>query len=131
VQVPLDGAGTEEEPRTDLRVRQAVASEPGDVPLLRSQFVTRLVGPPADLLARGQQLLARALGERVDSHRRELIVGGAELGARVDSAILAAQPLAVEQVRARQVHAHLGSSEVVECLPIQPLGGHAGAHERA
>ena len=44
-----------------------------------------------------EELRTCALGERVHPHRRELVVRGAELGARVDSAVLAAQPLAVEQ----------------------------------
>ena len=64
-----------------------------------SQIVTRLDRPLAHVLARRQQLPARALGERLHPHRRELVVRGAELGARVDSAMLAAQPLAVEEMR--------------------------------
>jgi hypothetical protein len=40
--MPLDRAGTEEEARADLRVRQPVTREPRDLPLLRSQIVARL-----------------------------------------------------------------------------------------
>jgi hypothetical protein len=56
--------------------------------------------------------------------------GGAELGARVDPAMLATEPLAVEQMRARKVHAHLASPEAVERLAVQPLGGLPRAQER-
>ena len=80
-------------------------------------------GPLAHRLTRRQQLLARAFGECLHADRCELVVGGAELGARVGPAMLAAQPFAVEQMRARQVHAHLASSEAVERLAIVPLGG--------
>ena len=36
VQVPLDGAGAEEEPCADFRVREPLAGEARDMPLLRS-----------------------------------------------------------------------------------------------
>ena len=57
----------------------------------------------AHLLAGGQQLAAGALGERLRAHRGEHLVGRAQLLARVDAAVLAAQPLAVEQVGAGEV----------------------------
>ena len=44
-----------------------------------------------------------ALGERLHADRREQVVGGAELRARVDAAVRAAQPFAVEQVRAGEL----------------------------
>ena len=49
-------------------------------------------------LAGGQQLAAGPLGERLDAHRRQHLVGGAQLLARVDAPVLASQPLAVEQM---------------------------------
>jgi hypothetical protein len=52
-------------------------------------------GPLACFPARGNEFPLRALGERVHPPRRELVVRGAELGSRVDPALLAAQPLAV------------------------------------
>jgi hypothetical protein len=52
-------------------------------------------------------------------------VRGAELGARVEPAVLATQPLAVEQVCARQFHAHLASPEAFERLAVELLGGSA------
>jgi hypothetical protein len=47
----------------------------------------------ADGLAGGQQSAAGALGERLDAHRRQHVVGGAQLLARIHAATLAAQPL--------------------------------------
>jgi hypothetical protein len=43
-QMPLDGPGAEEEPRADLRIRQAIAGKLRDLQFLRGQIVTRLDG---------------------------------------------------------------------------------------
>jgi len=94
-------SGAEEEPRADLRIRQAIAGKPRDLEFLRGQILARLDGSLAHFLARGLKLVACALGESLHANRGELVVGGAELGTRVDPAMLAAQPLAEEQVRTR------------------------------
>ena len=91
--------------RADLRVRQAVAGEPGDLRLLRGQLVARLGAALADRLAGGEQLAAGALGERLDAHLGEHVVRRAQLLAGVDAPALAAQPFAVEQMRARELRA--------------------------
>src|SRR5262245_53813822 len=44
VQVPLDGAGTQEELGAYLRVRQAVAGQPCDLPLLWRELLARVGG---------------------------------------------------------------------------------------
>jgi hypothetical protein len=98
-QVPLNRARAEEQPRADLRVRQAVARELSDLPLLRRQIIACFDGSPAGSLARRHQLATRALRERLHPHRREHVVCCAELLARVDPATLATQPLTVEQAR--------------------------------
>src|SRR5215207_10667099 len=49
LQVPLDRAGAEEELGADLRVRPTVAREPGDVLLLGSELVARVVAALAHL----------------------------------------------------------------------------------
>ena len=105
-QVPLHGARAEEQPRADLRVRQPVAGQPRDLPLLRGQLVARLDPALAHLLAGGQQLATGALGERLHPHLGEHPVRRPQLRARVDAPTLAAQPLAVEQVRAGVLAAH-------------------------
>ena len=75
--------------------------------------------PPPHLLAGGLKLLAGALGERLHADRRQHLVGRAQLVARVDPAVLAAQPLPVEQMSARELGPKRG--------PCQSLDGAAGA----
>src|SRR5580698_10668094 len=70
-QVPLDRARADEQLRADLRVRQAVAGQPGDLLLLRRELVARVGASLAHLLARGEQLAAGALGERLHPDRGE------------------------------------------------------------
>ena len=71
-----------------------------------------------------------ALGERLHADRRELVVGGAELHAGVDAAILPAQPLAVEQVGAGELGAQSCAAEPLDRLAVQALGGLAVAQQR-
>src|SRR4029077_5473846 len=84
-QVPFDRARADEQLRADLRVRKALAGEPGDLLLLRRQLPARPGAALPRLLARRQQLAAGALGERLHADRVEQVVGGAQLPARVDS----------------------------------------------
>ena len=87
LQVPLDRAGAEVELGADLRVRSAVAGEPGDVLLLRRELVACLVEALAHLGAGGQQLVPGALGERVGAHGDERVVCAPQLFARVDAPV--------------------------------------------
>src|SRR3954452_19821232 len=72
-QVPLDGAWAEEQARTDLRVREPVARELGDLTFLCGEVVAGAGDPPAHLLAGGEELVAAAFGERLHAHRREQV----------------------------------------------------------
>src|SRR3712207_9530813 len=67
--------------------------------------------------------MARALGEGLDTHRAERLVGGPQLGAGVDAAPLPPQPLAVEQLGAGEFDADGGATESVEGLQVESLGG--------
>src|SRR3954454_15352811 len=98
LQVPFDRARAEEELRADLRVRPAVASPSRDEVFLGRQLVARLVDALAHLRAGGQQLVAGAMGESIRAHRDQHVVRGAQLYAGIDAALLAAEPLAVEEV---------------------------------
>ena len=60
-----------------------------------------------------------------------MLVGGAQLLARVDAAALAAQPLAVEQVGAGELGAQPRAAQALDRLAIQALGGLAFAQQRA
>src|SRR5439155_2130092 len=71
-----------------------------------------------------------AVSERLSTHRDEHFVGRAQLLARVYPPALASQPLAVEQMGARELHAHAGPAEVRDRLAVEALGDLALAHKR-
>src|SRR4051812_6693789 len=75
VQMPLDRANTDEKLRSDLRIRQDVPRETGDLLLLRSQLAARLDTVLAYLPSGSDELPACALGERLHADRREHVVG--------------------------------------------------------
>ena len=83
------------------------------------------------MLARRQQLRARALGERLHADRGELLVGGAQLRARVDAPALAAQPLAIEELRPRELGARPRPAEPLDRLAVQAARRLAFAQQRA
>src|SRR5262245_8911766 len=95
----FDSACNAVEQRDVLRIGGAFPGESGDLLLLRSQVVAHLVAALARLLARGDELAAGPLGERLHADGGEHVVGLAQLLARVDASALAAQPLPVEEVR--------------------------------
>src|SRR3954465_8283885 len=128
-QMPLDSPRAQEEPRPDLRVRQPIGGKQRDLPLLRGQIVPRLDDPPPHLLAGGLKLLAGALGERLHADRGEHLVGRAQLVARVDPAILAAQPLPVEQMSAGELGTKRGPRQSLDGLAMQALGALTLAQE--
>src|SRR5206468_3471495 len=109
----------------------AVASELRDVPLLRGELVVRLDGALAHPLAGGLQFDAGTLGECFHADRGEQVVGGAELRARIGTPALAAQPLAVEQVRAGEFRTQPRTTQPLDRFAIQALGGLALAQQRA
>ena len=78
-----------------------------------------LPGVPAG----GPQLDAGPFGKRRGADRVEDLVRAAELIAGVTPAPLAAQPLAVEQVGAGQIHPQAGAAEAVDRLAVEVLGG--------
>src|SRR4051794_2523794 len=75
VQVPLDRANADEKLRSDLRIRQDVPRETGDLLLLRSQLAARLDAALAHLSSGSDELPACPLGERLHADRREHVVG--------------------------------------------------------
>lgn len=87
--VPLDRADAEEQLRADLGVRAPVSGQPGDVLLLGCELVSRGEIALAYLLACGQELPARPLGEPLGSYGRERVVRGSELLTRIDAPALA------------------------------------------
>src|SRR4051794_2013375 len=135
LQVPFDGAGAEEELGADLGIRPAVAGELGDVLLLGSELVAGVVAALSDLLAGGQQLVPRTLGESLRAHREQRLARDPQLLARIDAPSLTAQPLPIEQARACELDSDARAGEAIDRLAVQALGGisltcegaHAGA----
>jgi hypothetical protein len=101
--MPFDGARAEEESGADLGVGEAIAGEPGDLPLLTGELVARVRRALAHLLARRQKLAAGTLGEGLHADRLEHLVCGTQLLAGIHPAALAAQPFAVEQMGASEL----------------------------
>src|SRR5215472_16082623 len=129
-QVPLDRARADEQLGADLRVRQAIADELGDLPFLRRELVARVWAALTHLLARCHQLPAGALGERLHPDPGEHVVGRTQLIARVDAAALAAQPLPVEQMRAGKFRADFGAAEPLDRTVIQEIRAVAAGQQR-
>ena len=129
--MPLDGARADEQLRADLRVREPVAGQPGDLCLLRRQLVARVVRPLAHGLAGGQQLATGALGEPLRPDAAEHLVGGAQLLAGVDAPVLAAQPFAVQEPGAGEVDHAAAAGEPLDRLAVERLRVVVLAQQRA
>ena len=69
--------------------------------------------------------------ERLHADRHEQIVGCAKLFACLDTPILPAQPLAVEEVRACEIGPESRAAEAVDGFAVEALGGLTLAQERA
>ena len=73
-------------------------------------------------LAGGAQLARGSFREPVGSHGGEHLVREAQLLPGVDAPVLAAQPLAVEQIGAPEFHADAGAAKAVDRLAVEGLG---------
>ena len=62
--------------------------------------------------------------------RLNVVVGGAQLLARVHAPVLAPEPFAVEQTGAGELDADPGALEPLDRLAVERLGGVALAHQR-
>ena len=131
LQVVLDSAATDEQPRADLGVRQALTGQPRNLRLLGSQLCTGLDRTLAGGFARGLQLTLGPLGKRLHAHRVEHVVGSAQLHARVAAAPFAAQPLPVKKMGSGKLSAHARMPQAVDRLTVQPIGGVAFAEQGA
>ena len=96
-----------------------------------SQIIARLHGPLAHLLAGRRQLAARALGERLHPDRSELSCAARSCTRASTPALLAAQPLAIEQMRAGELRTQPGARQSLDRLAVQALGALTLADECA
>src|SRR5262245_46282381 len=97
-QGPFDGLWAVDQTGADLRVRQPVACEFGDLTLLGGEIVEGLRAVATALVAGGGELVGGTLRERLHAHGHEHLVREGEHGSRVESATVARQPLAVQQL---------------------------------
>ena len=80
------------------------------------------------------QLTPGALGERFGAHPVEHVVGETKLLTGVEPAVLAPQPLAVQQVGAGEIHDDPGPPQPLDRLDVERVGGSpeaSSARERA
>jgi DNA-3-methyladenine glycosylase II len=122
VQVPFDRARTDEQPRSDLLIRQPFTGEPRDLRLMGRQIVGRLDRPLADRFARRHQLAAGTLLKCLHAYRTEHLVGSAKLRAGVHAPALATQPFAVQQVCPGELGPQPRASEPLDRLTVEMLG---------
>jgi hypothetical protein len=91
--------------------------------LLGGQLVARVRGAFVGALACGFELDPGTLGERLGAESQEQLVGSAQLRACVESAAFAAQPLAVQEMGAREVNAKPDAGQPVDRLSVEAVGG--------
>src|SRR6478609_7156464 len=104
-QVPFHGARAQVELEPDLGVRQSFPCEPGDLRLLLGEIVWPFGGLRPDLLPGSRQLAPRAPGKRIHPHAVEHLERLEQFVTGVRAAVCPAQPLAVNQMGARQLRA--------------------------
>jgi len=129
--VPLDGARANEQLGGDLLVCLPVPGQPGDLGLLADEVGEGLDGALAHGFPGGRKLAAGALGEAVGADAAEHLIGRTQGVARILTPVLAAQPFAVKEVGAGQVHGDTTAAEPADRLPVQSIGGLAVAQQRA
>ena len=131
-QVVLDGARADEQLRADLGVRvsrrrRAERSAPPEAVSCVAASTVRF----RDGLAGGQQLATGAFGERLGPDATEHLVRSAQLLARVHAPVLAAQPLAVQEVGAGAVDDDAAPAEPLDRLAVEGVGVLVLAQQRA
>ena len=94
----------DEQLRTDLLIRQTVTGQSCDLRLLGRQLITRADRLLASLLSCSNQFSASPFGERLRTHSGEHLIGAGEVLTGVDATLHAAQPFAVAQAGASEVH---------------------------
>jgi len=101
--VVVDRVRADEQLSGDLSVGATFRREASDVRLLRSELVSRIRAPPPGMLTRRLQLAVCALGERLHAEVVGHFVSDPELLASVRATTLTSEPLAVKEMRAREL----------------------------
>src|SRR4051812_12645052 len=100
--MPLHGVGTEKEHGSDLRIREPVTGEPGDLRLLGGEVGLLLRLALASRFTGGLELAASPLGEGPGPDAAEDLVSCPQLPSGVHATVFTSQPFAVDQVSARE-----------------------------
>ena len=102
----------------DFWVGSSLQSETGYLLLLGREVIARVLSSLADCLARRPQLMEGTFGERQHPDFSEHVVGAAELVSCIHAAVLATQPLTVEQVRTGVLGPERSPAEAFDGLAI-------------
>src|SRR5262249_46581891 len=121
-QVVVHRAGTDEQLLGDLAVGRAVGGKLRHAGFLGSEVELGLRGSRSGSLAGSAQFTARLFGEADGARGVEHVLGDAKLASRVAPSFGAAQPLAVEQVRAGQVDGRAAAPELADRFNVGCLG---------
>src|SRR5689334_2972938 len=124
--MPLDSAYAHVELRPDLPVRGSGSSETRNLQFLKGELICRVDGALAHSLSRRAELVRRPIGERIETHRSELVVRHAKVNPRIDSPMRAAEPLAVDQMGPRSLRSNGAPIEALDRLEIKRLGVDTG-----
>src|SRR6266516_362426 len=120
--MPFDRVRAEEQPGADLGVREPVTGETSDLRFLWGERLVRRDDAFAQRGSRGPQLATCALGERLGAEPAQHVVRDAQLSTGIAAAVLPAQPLAVAEPDAGEVHPDLGVAEALDRLLVQVVG---------
>src|SRR5215469_4503774 len=104
---------------------------PGDLRFLCGKDVWRLGGTSGSVPAACSQFDTRPFGERSGADRGEDVVCAAQLVTTVTYAPLAAQPLAIQQMSAPELHGQASAAKAADGLPVKGLSILAFAHKRS
>src|SRR5712692_3564761 len=121
-QVILDRARADEQLSGDLPVGVTLRDETRDLGFLRREVAERVHRAPAGTFPRRLELDACALREGLHPELGEELVCRPQLRSRVDPSAFPSEPLAVVEVRAREVDAEARRPEVLGRLAVKGLG---------
>src|SRR4051812_22702413 len=108
----------------------SVPREARDLRFLRSELVDRMRGPLACALTRRLELDPRALAKRIHPKAGEHLVSDPQLVTGVEAPMPASEPLAVEQMRARELRPKPRAAKSLDRLAVQRLGRVAVCQQR-
>src|SRR5215469_13431416 len=117
-QVVLHRTGADEQLLGDLPVSRAFGGQVSHAGFLRGEVELSLRAPRPGSLAGSTKFVARLCSEAVGAHGVIHTFSGAQLAASVPSPFGASQPLAVDQVCARQIDSGDAVLKLADCFDV-------------